>query len=308
MFRMPIEKEIGCLNAKVNYSQCLESIGGPALCTHSGELITEMTLDISPEPLTSPFARWLRVQEDVHLAALRPLTVVILRDPIQTAQSYNMWVDQFDIPSKLCMKSSFEAVFLKQMEFFRQPTISNSYSNILANLRERNLLSKDLDLWRDDIVANYEASTFNLCREESSGTFALRYLYVLDILYEFELLAQHALMSHTHFLVVDYNVLVRNPNSIRDILFSMLLGTEKYTRIIHQHGMPSWNDVKPTNSRSKSKCSRLSCEAVFNIRKFLEGPTASLFETLNNAVDSGGITLLGSHGRSWWEHSEIACM
>lgn len=308
IFRIPMEKEIGCLNAKVNYSECVARLGGPATCTPDGDLITNLTLDLSPLPLMAPLSKWSEVHSNENLRNLRPMVVAILRDPVETVESlYNMWIEQFNFTDNMCHAYPLENVIQTQLLYF-DGVCRESYNIVMAKLRNGQITPDELTMWRDRVKRDYETSHFNHSTLKLPGIFTFTYLYVMEVMYEFEFLSQLDLLSRTEVLVVDFEVLRLNPNTVRNTILEMLLGSQKYQSILQKNEIPSWIEQKPTNSRPlKSECAKLSCETINSLKNFLKNSNTAFFKMLNEAADSRKLNLLGGRGSVWWNDVSYDC-
>jgi hypothetical protein len=297
MFVPPTVKEVGCLTTGVNERSCLESVGGPATCNRQGLYYSNLTIDASPETtnVKTLYHAWGPVPR------FNPAIILLLREPVPVIRSmYNHWASYRE--GEDCDSCPLAAVLSCQLQFFASKNRLESIELILNRLRSGDASVSDVHEFHQRLGNEYNAMPCGGCSGvNDTNKFIYEHLYLLDVIYEFDLLVHNAFMKWDRFLVVDTNALSTYPDVVRDTFFELILGEDHYRRI-HSAGLtPSWQGFASNVKDQKKSCATLSRELACEATKFLKPFNSMLFNTIRRLSRDGKVSTLSARRVEWWE-------
>jgi hypothetical protein len=296
MFNVPEVKEVGCLSGFLTAEQCLEKVRGPATCVQHGELYSNLTIDASPQSMQMD----LKATGLEALHILRPATVVLLRKPSTVITSlYNHWSSYKEGES--CDMCPLSTILECQLTFLAKQNRLDSIMYVVRRLRRGDISVSNVQRFRDSLVDEYRSTPCDGCRVQPGHEFIYQHLYLLDSMYELELLSHRRLMVRDSFLVIDAETLQKYPNDVRDILFMMLLGNDVFSSTISNVAIPSWTNFSSNVKSSKKQCALLSKTLLCKVARFMAPFDVGLFKTLKLLTLEGSLVTIAKTKGHWWD-------
>lgn len=307
IFTPPNQKEIGCLSGNIDNDKCISSINGPAKCHAKGSYYTGLTLDVSPRPLHFAHVRYSRLSSNLvsHAAAA---CVIILREPIATMQSlFNHWHSGYNESFIPCDRCSLNILVTAELEFLMREDNVVIVDKLLSGLEDSSLNFSTLETSRNVLLDRYEKLP-GISECKGLGFPHLRFAYVLDSIFELEILPYRQLMHASKFLILDYQLYSDSPNEVRDALFEILFGSEKYRIFKESDSLPSWENQDHSNvKRNKSSCAILSNNLKCDVAHYLSRYSKRFFALLRKLESLKAITILAKARHEWWDSEHMYC-
>jgi hypothetical protein len=295
MFLVPEVKEVGCLSGFLSIEKCMEKVRGPATCVRQGGLYANLTIDASPQTMQMDFkATGLEA-----LQSLKPATVVLLRKPSTVITSlYNHWSSYNE--GKNCDRCPLSSILECQLKFLARQNRVDSINHVVRLLRRGSISVSNVQRFRDRLVDEYRSTSCDGCIVKPGHEFIYQHLYLIDAIYELELLSHRRLMVPDSFLVIDAETLKKYPDNVRDNLFMMLLGNESFNSIASHITIPSWINFSSNVKSSKKPCALLPKDILCKVSRFMAPFDAGLFNTLNTLTLEGSLVTMAKTKGHWW--------
>lgn len=309
IFIEPRRKEVGCFGGYMSPQRCIDDINGPATCHWNGKVYSNLTIDAAPLPMKFNKVRWSNLTE-FYFYGFSPASIVILREPVSTMESlYNHWMWPNLVSETVCSECSLEKLVLAELAWLHQESTKSSIERILSALENgyatRITLEVDRDILIQDFLSMYVPPE---CRRDDSVGESFQHNYLLDGIYELSLLPFSELMTSGRFLMVDFNLYSKQPDTVRDSIYEMLFGSDLYMKLQEEAYFASWRSHEVVNEKSeKRKCALLTAETKCQIAKYLEYYSERFFEILENLAQKGAISTLSLNSGKWWDSVQLYC-
>jgi hypothetical protein len=303
MFVKSTRKEVGCLSGR-NFGDCMKNVRGPARCDSKQPHNSNLTIDAAPAPTdVRRIGTGMSVPQNVT-----PSIVFLLRNPIDVIVSLYNHYALTHWQSGDCEKCPLTSLLYCQLKFLTTERIE-SLVNMLRAVRAGTASVSEMKKFLKTLVEDYSRMACDGCDGvHEKNYFIYKHFYILDVMFEFDLLAFKQFMDWENFLVIDYKLLAVSPDAVRDSFFELLLGANPYKSLDAGYVVPSWEGINSNPQSKKKACALVSPDVLCKVGSVLKPFNDMLFDNIQDLAGREMISTVSGTSKVWWDmDSQLMC-